>query len=67
MTINIRAISAIPRCIFVSLTWYDCPKIEPTFFRKRFVKDLRPGWKYILSQSRYFKLYKFQLQGPESW
>ena len=36
--------SVVPRRIFVPLNQYGCPKIEPKFFRERFVKDLRPGW-----------------------
>ena len=38
------AISVAPRRIFVPLKRYGHPKIEPTFFRTRFVKRSRPGW-----------------------
>ena len=37
--------SVVPKHIFVPLKAYGHPKIEPKFFRTRFEKDLRPGWK----------------------
>ena len=41
---GVGAISVVPRHIFVLLKRYGLPKIEPTFFRTRFVKRSRPGW-----------------------
>ena len=36
--------SVVPRRIFVPLNQYGWPKMEPNFFRARFIKS-RPGWK----------------------
>ena len=34
----------VPRHIFVLLNQNGCPKIEPKFFRGKFVKDFKLGW-----------------------
>ena len=53
---NLGVFSAALTCIFLPLNWYTDSRIEPNFFRIRFVKSiLHKTAKWILSQSRYFK------------
>ena len=60
--------SVVPRLIFVPMNENKCPKIEPKFFRARFVKTLDQAGNHILSQSWYFKFCKVYSQGPQpSW